>query len=306
MIAALTFSSCQQDTSDPAPQGEDLSMNTDWAAKNLIAKTVAKNIADNINSESLRQFIKEQSLIRFDGDDNFLISKHLDHQISSNNARTQLKSFSQIISGSIESSRTTMSLIDSLILLYPLLQVSVVVPEGDLLENWDTNLTPIVAFVPLADSLEFIPAYDSDGNYLELSTEAEPDQIVIVISGNERLIEVTSAEANRIDCSDFHDLIPYYASNLFSLYLKEEYYSILNNCTFNDISNVGNDAANRIVATCNRDENSAKDNLRQMKFNSKNAYRDAKDGWFNNDFEFQVDILSLKKMDQYLSSLNLS
>jgi hypothetical protein len=308
MIVALTFYSCQQDRVDPIPEiGEQVYTNADWTTKNSIAKSVAQNLVGNINSESIRQFIKEQSLRRFDGDDNFLIANHLHHQISVSNARTEVKSFADIISRSSASARTTTSLIDSLTEYYPLLQVAVIVPEEDSLENWNTTESLLVAYVPLTDSIEFIPAYDSEGNYIELSANVQPNETVIVISQNERLIGLTTTETSGIECSDFHDLSPYFQTGYYSFYLKEEYYAALNVCAFADATSDTDNSSGRIAAICDRDSKSTKDNLHQMKFNSTSVYKDAKDGWFNNDMEIRVDILfgkqngSITKLTKYFN-----
>jgi len=149
-----------------------------------------------------------------------------------------------------------------------------------------------VAYVPDVDSIEFIPAYDSKGNYFELSPEIQPKEVVIVISENERLIGLSNSEKSLIECAEFRDLPPYFATSQSSFYLKKEYYDALNVCALKDSNkNTGHSSERTSVYNCDRYINYSRDNLHRMKFNSKSVYKDAKDGWFNNDLEIRVDIL---------------
>src|SRR5690606_20900798 len=138
--------------------------------------------------------------------------------------------------------------------------------------------TPLVAYVPVVDSIEFIPAYDSQGNYYELSPEIQPNDVVIAISENERLLGLTANEKASIECANFQKLTPYFSTSQHSFYLKEEYYAALNICAIEKISANSKHSSERFsVFNCDRYINSSKDNLHRMKFNSESVYKDAKD-----------------------------
>lgn len=70
--------------------------------------------------------------------------------------------------------------------------------------------------------------------------------------------------------------------------MKKDYYDALNLCAGIELSTTYH--SGRVALVCDRDFQS-KDKLHRMKFNSKLVFNDAKDGWFNNDMEIQVDIL---------------
>lgn len=306
-IMAL-FSSCQEDQISPTADFETaVGSGMDWTSKNSIAKNVAINLASNIKSESLRGFIKENALNRFDGDNNFLIANHLSNEISLNFDNGDVRSFGSIVSGSSDAQRTTSHIVESILSEFPLLQVRVVVPENSSLETWNSGDIPLVAYIPSIEPLDFVPAYDSEGGYFELSPTVQPDRTVIVVSENERLLTLTSKEVDSIDCESFQNLEPYFRTENYSLYLKEHYYSALNNCALAELGDEDGTVAARITSSCTRDSNPAKDYLRQVKFANKESFNGAKDGWFDGWLELRCTIFfgrssgQITKLTKYIN-----
>lgn len=142
----------------------------------------------------MRAMIKAESLKRFDGDVDFLISEAIDKPVIVTDEEIDTKgisetqTFGSLISCYLEDSvKAGENLLEILRTEYPDLQVAIPIHA----EEWDTeNYTPVVVFVPedYHDMVtETVPGYDSTGNYVEVDALHEPDVPVIVLSHNERM-----------------------------------------------------------------------------------------------------------------------
>jgi hypothetical protein len=314
MMALILFiASCQENKDDVNPINEikeetNLIVNV---VKDHLAAKVAQNLAKNLSSIEVRNFVKEKALDRFDGDYNFLIGVTKNHQIRvSENGRTSSLSFGDIIAGtnSNSASRTTSSLLlDSLSTYYPLLQVAIPNLTNSNVENWQTESeTPLVAFVPSDyETSHIIPAYDLDGNYYELDATKEPDQLTIVISENERLMvfKKESNVTNGRSAQDYPviDQCPimqeaYFDDDLNRYYLRSSVYNEINKCIIARLPSFpprspggpGGGTGGSTI-TCDRDRKSGKDRLHRMIFNTMKNYRDVNE-WFDGGQDIEVTI----------------
>ncbi len=286
VLSAIILYSCQDDSVNPG-QSDPVADNT-LSAKERISNTIARNLALNMNSTTVKSFIKGETLKRFSGEDNFLIVTHLDESITLDNGRTEQKTFLQVISGATEESRVSSAFVDSLIQFYPLLQVTVYVPDDMSVEDWDITDTPLVAFVLSGDSVAI--AYDSDGNYSQITEE--PNEVVIVISENEMTVPLTADQIGNASCQALSDLSPYFSTEYYSLYLATEYYDALNTCVIEEVTTIDNESG-RIALPCDRDVHGGKDELWRFRFATGTAFDNAKknEGLFNNTLEMYVNIL---------------
>lgn len=160
---------------------------------NDLAKAV--NLA--LRSDSgMREFVHTESLLRFDGDYDFLISRAMDKPVADSGSKTRSGSgavtFGEMLEGYLPETRSGEEFLASIQELYPDLQVAIPVHA----EEWDpATYTPAVVFLP-EDYKEFVtqvvPGYDAEGDYIEVDAIHAPDVPVIVISHNER----TGAEAS--------------------------------------------------------------------------------------------------------------
>ncbi|MDR0604682.1 MAG: DUF3103 domain-containing protein [Bacteroidales bacterium] len=172
--------------------------------KTFIAKEFAKILAASTEDADMRDFIKETSLKKFDGDNNFLFvqveNEYLNPQTKSLSStfKEKLREKSQVITKSSGNAMDFDELIASIKIKYPLLQVAV----PDVYENstavWNTgDYKPLVAFLPenFDDTAQYITAFDIDGKEYELDAQNPPENPVIVVSENERVVAIPKSKA---------------------------------------------------------------------------------------------------------------
>jgi hypothetical protein len=137
--------------------------------KDQLTVKMAKLLAAELTSETMREFVKQSALKKFDEDYNFLFADAYPNLLDN----TKYASF-----------------IDSVLRFHPLMQV--VVPElfTVIPENWDTkNHVPAVVALPEnhtpgVDTL--VAAYNANGEKHFLTTLKDPKNTIIVISENVR------------------------------------------------------------------------------------------------------------------------
>lgn len=150
-----------------------------------------------LKNSSFRKLVKEQALIKFDGDYDVLF-KHIlkktivDERIGINKSGKEKITVEDLLEESFSANfksklKSSTSVIDQLATEYPNLQVSVPVHA----DSWDTEtFTPDVAFIPenaVDGQIEGIPAYNQEGNEYMLDANNAPNEPVIVIGHNERI-----------------------------------------------------------------------------------------------------------------------
>ncbi|MEM9340310.1 MAG: hypothetical protein AAGA66_16365 [Bacteroidota bacterium] len=293
IIGGLLFSACQDHTTEEISVDET-TPNTKTIVKDdfkdQISTKLAKNLASGLVNIETRNFLKQKTIQQFDGDYNFLIENSKNDQITTNsNGRTTTLTFGEILAGSNSGARESDDFLRSINDLYPLMQVAIPELEVGDAKTWDTETTPLlVAFIPSnydeSNENTIISAYDFEGNHYELKSNEEPDQLVVVISENERLIAIPKSEdtpggsrtngTKRIGtCPILMD--PYHESETHLYYFKEDVYPILNGCAGGGGGGGGTGGSGSGSSDkCDREKNSdKKDHLLQAKFKDKGALR---------------------------------
>ena len=191
MPIALLFIGCQQEDI-PKPEIESHFVKNE--VQDELAHSFGKLLAASLKDKPIRDFVKSEASLQFDGDYDILFAMAKDKEIQMENGRGKM-SFAQAILSADENARTDISEYDQLLtdlaMVYPTMQISVPQLEGISAEDWSTNeYLPLVAIVK-SDFDETvtteISAYDSAGNLYELSSKVEPSNLVIVISPSERI-----------------------------------------------------------------------------------------------------------------------
>lgn len=160
--------------------------------KNDLISSYAQILASSIADTELRNTIKSEAQEQFDGDYDILISTLETLDLNEQNMTVKQKMSERPVltrsaKGGFEGNLE--DLMDEIKKVFPNLQVSVPVH----CDEWDPdNYIPMVAFLPCdydEDTIEYIEAFDIDGNTHILSAVEEPEYPVIVVSVSERIDE---------------------------------------------------------------------------------------------------------------------
>mgnify|MGYP006284485223 CR=1 FL=1 len=170
---------------------QDNEYNTDFSD---FAKAVSNAL--NTNS-SFRKIVKDEALLMIDGDYDVLLKRVINKKVTphtllkSGNVDYTVKDLLEDFyssSNQIKLKSASSSIIDELSNKYPYMQIAVPVHA----EDWDEeNYIPTVTFLPYEyddATTKTLTGYDSNGNIVAVDVINEPDQPVIVISENERMI----------------------------------------------------------------------------------------------------------------------
>jgi len=160
------------------------------------AKAVSNALKTN---HSFRKVIKEEALLMIDGDYDVILKRVINKRVTPpstlksdkvNYTVKDLLEDSYSASGQLNQKSASTSIIDELSNKYPDMQIAVPVHA----EDWDEeNYIPTVTFLPLEyddATTTTITGYDSQGNIVPIDVINEPSKPVIVISENERLIDL--------------------------------------------------------------------------------------------------------------------
>ena len=172
---------------------QDNEYNTDFS-------DFAKAVSNALNTSSdFRKLVKNEALLMVDGDYDVILKRVINKKVTApstlksakvNYTVKDLLEDSYLISGQLDLKSTSTSIIDELSNKYPDLQIAVPVHA----EDWDEeNYIPTVTFLPLEyddATTTTITGYDSQGNIVPIDVINEPSKPVIVISENERLIDL--------------------------------------------------------------------------------------------------------------------
>jgi len=160
----------------------------------------AKAVSNALKTSSdFRKVVKEEALLMIDGDYDVILKRVINKRVT---PPSTLKSDKVIYtvkdlledsysaSGQLNQKSAPTSIIDELSNKYPDMQIAVPVHA----EDWDEeNYIPTVTFLPLEyddATTTTITGYDSQGNIVPIDVINEPSKPVIVISENERLIDL--------------------------------------------------------------------------------------------------------------------
>ncbi|GHS96017.1 hypothetical protein FACS189421_00370 [Bacteroidia bacterium] len=169
---------------------------------NLDLKNFALAVSHAVKTnEQFRKLIKQEALVKFDGDYDVLLSHIMNKPLVQSAESAQLRSSDNYTvkdlleesyvstesssNGALRASSS--SIISTLSAQYPNLQVSVPVHA----EDWDENtVTPVVTFIPseFQDGVtQSVTGYKSDGSLTVVDAINPPGETVIVVSENERI-----------------------------------------------------------------------------------------------------------------------
>jgi hypothetical protein len=180
-------------SSEPTELFQDNEYNTDFSD---LAKAVSNALKTN---SSFRKIIKEEALLMIDGDYDVILKRVISKKVvpsttlKSVNLNYTVKDLledSYSTSNQVKLKSSSSSIIDELSNKYPYMQIAVPVHA----EEWDEeNYIPTVTFLPLEyddATTTTITGYDSQGNIVPIDVINKPAKPVIVISENERLIDI--------------------------------------------------------------------------------------------------------------------
>jgi len=190
LFLGINFYSCQKDKEEvlvEASKERRITSETNYLIRNY-AKILAVSIAD----QEMRRAIKEEAMVKFDGDYNILahgFEKRIlpNRNICVGNLLRDTHSLLNENYGTFKSSSNEDSYFEMVNKKIPNLQISVPVN----CDNWDVeNYEPLVVYLPydFDDSKErYVLAFDKDGNTHQLSLDKEPELPVIVVGISERI-----------------------------------------------------------------------------------------------------------------------
>jgi hypothetical protein len=308
LFATIFIIGCESKVDILEPENVELTSFQSNKTKDRLAIDFAKALASSLEKEEVRAFVKKEALKKFDGDYDILFSKakHESVDIGGNNGRTQSMSFSEILfDEEMNSTKRTkesfQSFLDSLQQMYPLLQISIPEQFDNNAENWDINKhVPLVAVVP-SDikelNLPTLPAFDAQGNIHQIDAHTPPEELVIVISDNERLIAKSKVEYSQnkrtalIYETPCIELEPVYSTVEYDYYTVQQYNEGLNACyepphTGGGGSTGGGSTDN----SCERDGSDNKDRILGAQFVNYEVFDDAED-WFDGNPEVFVVVV---------------
>jgi len=152
------------------------------------ADQLAQTLAQLVQDQDVRSFIKTQAAEQFDGDYNFLIKDALKKEMADGSTFLNQMDRSNEIN------------IEEFVAENPKLQIAVPVN----LDTWDTETqTPLVTFLDeRGEDVAEVKAYDAAGNVTMLSTKEAPNFPVIVISLNERVDENGNIESGILNVDE--------------------------------------------------------------------------------------------------------
>lgn len=178
-LSGLILVSCQE---DPEPVNSGSSTFNQPFPGRQHGDQLARTLSIEVTSESYREYLKAQILKRFDGDYNFLLALHANDQMGSG------KTNSEILNARLEG--TTLA---DLLAVYPLLQIAMPELSNHNPMDWDTKgHIPLVVYRPPdvdLNALENLIGY-RNGKAETISLSEEPDELILVISNNERTLAV--------------------------------------------------------------------------------------------------------------------
>lgn len=274
----------------------------------------AKVLSKSLEKKEIRSFIKDESKRAFDGDYNFLFELEKEKPVNSSDAKGSLNSFADVLfQANAESNRSSneiQSFLDSLSKEYPLLQISVPSLENLSVNDWDVeNFQPLIAVVPTDyNSLQTIPAFDNDGNQINLATQEEPTQLVIVISENERVVALEKSfeqgKTQLVDCEK--QLVLLYENDTYEYYYRSDYYDAINSCAGGGAGGGSGGGGGSGPVICDRDRKTSRDVLNKMIFNDMTQLRRVKE-WFDGGLDIEINIFfatpngAISKVTKFIS-----
>lgn len=167
------------------------------------------------SDKDFRYMVRDEALKLFDGDYDVLLRHFVNKQVKAQSSlKSEVKDYTvkklledSYMVGGINNKKSSVSIIDELLRKYPDMQIAIPVHA----EEWDVNnYCPTVTFLPLEydeATTETLTGYDAKGNIVSIDAINEPDEPVIVISENERMIMAPDPDDNPVKPSAPTNLI---------------------------------------------------------------------------------------------------
>lgn len=246
--------------------------------KDHLAVKLAKILAQKMLDQSVRDFIKQNALKKFDEDYNFLFADTYNFLLDKNKEA---------------------SFIDSVLMYFPLMQI--VVPEliTGSPENWNTAThIPLVAVVPEnhqpgKDTL--VGAYDGIGGLHMLSTRRHPKELTVVISENVRTEFYLNGQEpfrDKVGKSGNKRMLSHSTSSKGNYYLKKDVANFNNlRLMMLDDGDGGGGGGGYTPPSCDRAGMSpvSKDIIGDMRFQNFDVLESVED-WTGSGADFKMDI----------------
>jgi len=302
-ICATLFTACHKDEINEGltNQENEILIDRTILSKDQIGLEVARNLAKNLTNLELRNFIKTKALEAFDGDYNFLIETSKNERITHKKSGKQIV-FSNFLSegdikDSSQKSNITSQLMNSIKISYPLLQIAIPEFDNHQVAEWDIDSSiPLVAYLPLHIKDDIIPAYDTEGNYHELSASTPPENLVIIIKENERVTVLDKNPKKKAETlskifDDCEIIALDQATDAFYQNDTNEYHfthELMNRSSFCS-GGGGSGGSGSGNNRCDRDRKSGKDRLNKLKFNSMPSFREIAE-WHDGAVELELTV----------------
>lgn len=197
VVFIFLFSSCEKEDDYNQTNPSELKTVEQLSSveKNEMIENYARVIAASMGDKELRSIIKEEALLKFDGDYDILSSTLEKRMLSNKNIQVKellsaTLSRTALQNGNLRSSRIVEGdFLESIKKVFPNLQVSVPVN----CKKWDVeSFIPLVVFLPYdleEGKTDFVTAFDINGQKHKLSLDEDPAEPVIVVSVSERIDE---------------------------------------------------------------------------------------------------------------------
>lgn len=185
--------------------------------------TFAAALANGLKNKNIREFIFDKTKEQFDGDFNFLYFTEKDQSLGGPNSKSL--TFSEAIFGDQSNFRSTESSLE----FDPLMQVALRGNDDQLLamEDIDPN-TPVLYISPNQDlkTNPIVPVINSAGEVSEWDIRIVPEQPVLVISQNERLVKVPRNSNARIAVEEpcLESATPYFSDGTNDYFFYTDYF----------------------------------------------------------------------------------
>lgn len=123
-------------------------------------------------------------------------------------------------------------ILDSVRVLFPTMIVSIPDLGNSNLEDWEGDNNLKVAYLPegLAKDIDFMPAFDKDGNMTKLDAVNPPDELVIVVSNDHTLYTVSNDDLKTALNNCYQEVRPVF---------QDESYSYFDGQAIDDCSGIG-------------------------------------------------------------------
>ncbi|MEP4535524.1 MAG: hypothetical protein ABJ004_20685 [Cyclobacteriaceae bacterium] len=307
VVFGLCFS-CDQQKEEPtiAQDQKEVISRKDVSQMDRLSNTFAKTLATSMGNVDLRNVIKSEVVKQFDGDYNVLLAQIIDQPVETNEAGdgrvSELSTFRELLVQTQSDARTTFDLnatLDSLLEIYPTLQISVPGLEVGTADTWDTQsqIPQVVIMDTNFDdqNAETLNAYDEYGNVTSLDAKTEPSELVIVVRPSEsvvaleRLTDTGGRVAQVEPCGD-----PVLQTDLYDYYATEDIYG----CDTGGGSGGGGTGGGSSIPCYRSQSNNQTDYINKARFLSKNKIREL-EPWVYGKPEMYVIIVNVNVFDGF-------